>query len=35
MGLLELVIVALLAIYWPVGLLWLLGAIILIAALSS
>ena len=35
MGLLELIIVALLVIYWPVGLLWILGVGIVFALFTS
>ena len=35
MGLLDLTVIALLAIYWPVGLLWMLGAAIVYALFTS
>ena len=35
MGLLDLTVIALLAIYWPVGLLWLLGIVLIYALFTS
>ena len=35
MGLLDLTVIALLLIYWPVGLLWLLGIVFIYALFTS